>query len=236
MIVSCPSCTTRYDLGSGHGSAAFNVTCQRCGHHWKELPVTDIVEVPHRTPMKVIDHDHAEPELDVARLVEAARISRLAFAEKRKTRWKRMAGWASFGTVAVLPFIFALLAPETLVLAAPIANKAYERLGWPVNIYGLEIKRTEQQNRLIDGEHVLLVKGEISNVTNDIRRIPWLRFALNDQNGKELYTWTLDTGARPLRAGETTSFTTRVAAPPELAKNLQIRFAHVDEIGSNPHP
>ena len=169
----------------------------------------------------------------MARLVEAARVSRLAFAEKQKTRWKKAAGWLAFATVAVLPFIFALLAPETLVLAAPIANTAYERLGWPVNIYGLEIKRTEQQNRLIDGEHVLMVKGEISNVTNDIHRIPWLRFGLIDQHGKELYTWTLDTGARPLRAGETTSFTTRVATPPELAKNLQIRFAHVDEIGSN---
>ncbi len=31
----------------------------------------------------------------------------------------------------------------------------------------------------------------------------------------EVYTWTLDTGARPLRAGESTSFVTRVASPPE---------------------
>ncbi len=215
---------------------AFTVTCKRCGYHWKEQQVTDIVEVPIRTSLMVIEHDQSEPELDVVRLVEAGRISRLAFAQKRKTRWKRMASWASFATIAILPFIFAVLAPETLVLAAPIANKAYERMGWPINIYGLEIKRAEQQNRLIDGEHVLMVKGEISNVTNDMRRIPWLRFALNDQYGKELYSWTLDTGARPLRGGETTSFTTRVAAPPELAKNLQIRFAHVDEIGSNPRP
>ncbi len=236
MIVSCPSCITRYDLGSDHGNVAFNVTCQRCGHHWQEMPITDLVEMPPRTVLKLIDHDHAEPELDVARLVEAARVSRLAFAEKQKNRWKKTAGWLPFATVAVLPFIFALLAPETLVLAAPIANTVYERLGWPVNIYGVEIRQTEQLNRLIDGEHVLMVKGEISNVTNDIHRIPWLRFALMDQHGKELYTWTLDTGARPLRAGETTSFTTRVAAPPKLAKNLQIRFAHVDEIGSNINP
>ena len=241
MIVSCPSCTTRYDLGASHGTEPFSVTCRRCGHYWKELPVTDIVEVPRRVEsssraLRVIDHDTREPELDVARLVEAARVSRLAFAEKRKVRIKKLAGWASFGTVAILPFVFALLAPETLVLAAPITDKVYERLGWPVNIYGLEIKRIDQQNRTIDGEHVFMVKGEISNVTNDIRRIPWLRFALNDPTGKELYSWTLDTGARPLRAGETTSFTTRIAAPPELAKNLQIRFAHADEIGSNPSP
>ena len=89
---------------------------------------------------------------------------------------------------------------------------------------------------MVDGSHILLVKGEVSNATNDVRKIPWLRFALCDASGKELYSWNLDTATRPLRPGETTSFTTRVAAPPELARNLQIRFAHRDEIGSNPAP
>ena len=47
-------------------------------------------------------------------------------------------------------------------------------------------------------------KGEISNISNSTQKIPWLRFALNDGRPAEVYTWTLDTGARPLRAGEST--------------------------------
>ena len=234
MIVSCPSCTTRYDLGSQHGHQPFNVTCRRCGHHWKELPVLDLEELPARA-LKVIDHE-PEPELDVARLVEAARNARHVFAAKRRTKFKRLGGWASFGICAVVPFLIAALAPETVVLAAPAAITVYDRLGYQVNVYGLDIRRIDQQYRLSDGQRVLAIKGEVSNPTNDIRKIPWMRFALNDDAGKELYSWTLDTASRPLRPGETTSFTTRIAAPPELAKNLKIRFAHMDEIGSNPGP
>ncbi len=33
-----------------------------------------------------------------------------------------------------------------------------------------------------------------------------------------------------------TNFVTRVAAPPETAKIVEIRFAHAEEIGSNAAP
>ena len=233
MIVSCPSCTTRYDLGHHEGHDAFSVTCRRCGHHWKEYPVVDIEELPHSVKaLAVIEHE-PEPDLDIARLVEAAKTARQEFAIKRKIKFKRAGGWASLAICAVLPLLFAVVAPESTVLAAPIAYKAYQKLGWNVNIYGLDIRHIEQQNKNVDGQHTLTIKGEISNPTNDVRKIPSLRFALTDTDGKELYTWTLDTTSRPLRPGETTSFTTRLAAPPELANNVQIRFAHSSEIGSN---
>jgi predicted Zn finger-like uncharacterized protein len=235
MIVSCPSCTTRYDLGAHHGDGAINVTCRKCGHRWKELSAIDIEEVPVRNLPKVIEHED-EPELDVQRLVEAAQQAKLEFANKRKARVKRMVGWGSFGLCAAIPLLLAAWTPETVVAAAPYAIKAYDKLGYQVNVFGLDIRRVEQQNRLVDGAHILMVKGEISNATNDVRKIPWLRFGLSDEAGKELYSWMLDTASRPLRPGETTAFTTRVAAPPELAKNLQIRFAHLDEIGSKPNP
>ena len=67
-------------------------------------------------------------------------------------------------------------------------------------------------------------------------RIPWLRFGLKAQTGVEVYQWTLDTASRPLRPGEMTNFVTRVAAPPESAKIVEIRFAHANEIGSNAAP
>lgn len=232
MIVSCPSCTTRYDLGQHTDGAAFGVTCRLCNHNWTQYPVTDIEELPSSRALQVIEHE-PEPNLDVGRLVEAAKSARIGYAAKRKLRIRKSVGWASLGACATLPLVFALLVPEATVMAAPITFKAYQKLGWQVNVYGLDIRRVEQQNKDIDGQHTLQVKGEISNPTNDVRKIPSLRFALNDAGGKELYTWTLDTTARPLRPGETTSFSTKIAAPPELAKNLQIRFAHSSEISIN---
>jgi predicted Zn finger-like uncharacterized protein len=233
MIVSCPSCTTRYDLGEhGRSSTALTISCRNCGHSWKEHPIIDVVEIPSRSVARIINLDD-EPELDVQRLVEAARSAHEEFAGQRKARFRKTLGWASLIFTVLTPMFLAALLPEAVVAAAPASIRAYEKLGYSVNIYGLEIRHIEQQHSIVDGARVLMVKGEISNPTNDIRKIPWLRFGLNDKDAKELYTWNLDTASRPLRPGETTSFVTRVAAPPELAKNLQIRFAHPDEISSN---
>lgn len=236
MIVSCPSCATRYDIdGHNHGNSAFSVSCRHCGHRWKEHPVIDVVAVPSRSVSRVIDQ-RSEPEFDVQRLVEAAKNAQEEFAAKRRLRLKRASGWASLGLFLLAPFVSAALMPETIVLAAPATAQIYEKLGYSVNIYGLDIRHIEQQNTIVNGAHVLMIKGEISNSTSSVRKIPSLRFALHGDDAKELYVWTLDTSARPLRPGETTSFTTRVASPPELAKNLQIRFAHGDETSSNANP
>jgi hypothetical protein len=77
---------------------------------------------------------------------------------------------------------------------------------------------------------VLAIKGEIVNVAGSERKIPWLLFQLAADDGAEVYRWTLDSGTRPLKSGEATSFVTRVASPPEQASNILIRFAHADEI------
>lgn len=232
MIVSCPSCSTRYNLGDQSVSkSTLTITCRGCGHSWKEHPIIDVVDIPHRSVARIIDAAH-EPELDVQRLVEAARHAHEEFAGQRRARFRRTVGWASLCFTILTPLMIAAMVPEAVVAAAPATIRAYDKLGYSVNIYGLEIRHIEQHHTVVNGKRVLMIKGEISNPTNDIRKIPWMRFGLNDDGAKELYAWTLDTGSRPLRPGETTSFVTRVAAPPELAKNVQIRFAHPDEISS----
>ena len=89
---------------------------------------------------------------------------------------------------------------------------------------------------VVEGTRVISIKGEIVNVSDEDRKVPSLRFVLKDKEAADVYAWTLDSGIRPLRPGEMTTFTTRVASPPETAENVQIRFAHADEIGVNPGP
>jgi hypothetical protein len=105
-----------------------------------------------------------------------------------------------------------------------------------VNIYGLEIRQVDLQHLIVDGRRVIAVKGEVANVSSSVRKIPWLRFGLRSIDNAEVYHWTLDTEVRPLNPGESTSFVTRLASPPEAARNLEIRFARADEIGSNNPP
>jgi zinc-ribbon domain len=233
MIVNCPSCSTRYSLPSLASSSVL-LTCRSCGHRWREAETIDAIDVTDVAPRRltsVIDHDDA-PEIAASRLVMMAKQAQEEHQIRQFKRRRKMQQWAVFGSFVVAPFIAAAAMPETVVSAAPISIKAYEALGYEINLYGLEVRGLEREHVVMDGQRILAVKGLIANVDGDMRKIPWLRFALTGPTGEELYTWTLDTSAKPLlRPGETTSFVTRISAPPEAAQNLQIRFARANEIG-----
>jgi hypothetical protein len=210
--------------------------CSSCGHSWLEGRAVEVTTThASRQIATVIDHA-PEPELEVRRLVEASREAQENFAANRARRRRRLLGWAGFAAAAMAPLLIMGGFPELVVRVVPASAQAYKVLGQTINIYGLELRRVEMQHMEVDGTVVLAVKGEIANISGGDRKIPWLRFGLRDPLGKEVYDWTLDSGARPLRPGEITNFVTRVAAPPESAKNLEIRFARADEIRSNAAP
>jgi hypothetical protein len=189
------------------------ISCAACGHSWIESRAIEIVDISPRKVPAVIEHGF-KPEREVRRLVEASRRAKEAFAVKKRQRLGRLRGWAVLGACLLTPVAAAASFPEFVVSVAPVTVRAYDAAGYNVNIYGLEIRRIEQQHAFVDGVRVLSIKGEVSNISNSTQKIPWLRFGLNDGQSGEVYTWTLDTGARPLRAGESTSFVTRVASPP----------------------
>lgn len=207
------------------------IKCASCGYSWLESRVIDINPLPDKTLPAVVEHGY-EPEGEVRRLVEANRTAQENFALKRSARNRRIAGWSAVTALLLSPLAIATAFPAAVVSLAPATIAVYQRAGWDINVYGLDVRRVEMQHMIVDGTRVLAVKGEIANISGTERKIPSLRFGLRAGNGTEVYQWTLDSGARPLQPGESTNFVTRVASPPETAKNIEIRFAHADEIGS----
>ena len=233
MIASCPVCDARNHLSARAAAGMAKAYCRTCDHQWTEIDTLPahltVDEQPIRNLPRTIEHDEA-PELEARRLGEMAREAQERFAAAHTARNRTRQNWAMLGLFMVAPFAAAAFMPETVVSAAPIAIKAYEALGYDINLYGLDIRNVERQHAIVEGARILSVKGEIANIDGSTRKIPWLRFALVGPSGEELYTWVLDTAARPLRPGETTGFVTRVSAPPEASQNLKIRFARADEI------
>lgn len=183
----------------------------------------------------VVEHAY-EPDGEVRRLVEANREAQEAFAARRSARHRRIAGWSALAVAVLSPFAVAAAVPDIIVRAAPSTVAAYSALGIDVNIYGLEVRQVEMQHMIMEGTRVLAIKGEIANVSGTERKIPSLRFGLNEDTGQEVYQWTVESGARPLKPGESTNFVTRVASPPETARNVEIRFARANEIGTTAQP
>jgi predicted Zn finger-like uncharacterized protein len=237
MIISCPSCATRYDMPAYQIAADGTLLrCSSCGHSWLESRATEVAAAPPPRQVPAIIEHAPEPDHEIRRLVEASRQAQEDFAAKRRKKRKKLAGWMGFAAAAVAPLAVAFAAPEMVVRTLPVTIRGYELVGQDINIYGLELRKLEMQHMSVDGAKVLAIKGEIANTSGSERKIPWLRFGLKEVAGKEVYRWTLDTASRPLRPGEITNFVTRVAAPPETAKIVEIRFAHAQEIGSNAAP
>lgn len=209
--------------------------CASCGQSWIESGPPAIVDVQVRDLPAVIDYD-PPAEREIERLVEASRIAKEEFAARKRAKARRLRGWAAIASFAMLPIAVAIAFPENIVRTAPGSAKLYEKAGFKINIYGLELRNVEQQHLIVDGERMLAVKGLVVNVSEDDRKVPALRFGLRDKTGKEVYFWTTTAGTRPLRPGEVNNFVTRVSQPPETAEKLEIRFARVDEIGSNTAP
>lgn len=238
MIVCCPACSTRYSLPNEEDAQQL-LTCRACGTHWREAETIDLIDVDtpsQRFLPRVIDHEEA-PEREASRLAMIAREAQEEYQLRQFKRRRRLQQWAVFGSLVLSPFAAAAALPETVVAAAPISIKAYQALGYDINLYGLEVRGIERDHVLADGQRILSVKGTIANVDSGMRKIPWLRFALVGPAGEELYTWTLDTSSKPmLGPGETTGFVTRISAPPEAAQKLQIRFARATEVSLNTAP
>ena len=113
---------------------------------------------------------------------------------------------------------------QTIVAAAPDLAGLYSALGAPVNLRGLVFGRIETLREIDNGQPVLVVEGSIANVSPQMRELPALRFALRGPDTQELYAWSIDPKSTTIDSGDTIRFRTRLATPPDLATEVQVRF------------
>jgi hypothetical protein len=207
-------------------------------------PTRPLLEGPERTEhylpvlaSDVEEDDSVAVDLETRRIAQAAVQAERDFQARRKQRRAKLAGWSLLGgaVAATLAGLYAF--PNHVVRLAPGAAQVYERAGIPVNLVGFEIRNVQQQHLLSDGTRVLALRGELINVSGEDKKVPSLRFVLRDGSKREVYAWSLNgVSTEALPADQATTFITRVAAPPESADEVEIRFARVEEIGSNAQP
>lgn len=241
MIISCPSCETRYNLPSGHIAADGSlIRCAECGHSWVEATAIEIPELTYEGP--ILDHDDRDRddrdiESEAERIAKAARQAAEAAAVQRRLKRKTQLGWAVLAASIALPVAAAAAFPDTIVRTLPAASKLYAMAGTEVKINHFEIRKVEQQHLRVDNQRVLAIRGEVTNTGQRNELVPGLVFRLLDKSGKEVYSWVLNaTAVRSLPGGEATTFVTRVADPPETAEKVEIGFANETKIGSIARP
>ena len=244
MLIACPSCATHHNLPDDHLSADGSVIkCATCGHSWIESRAIEIIDIQAETH-KATSAPYT-PNLPAVPMApdasyEAARIAKaiMDVEEKRRleqsARRAKLRGWMALAACICTPLILAGTFPTHVVNALPGSIKVYDKLGMNVNIHGLKFANITHQYVQAGKTRVLAIRGEIINISGTKKTVPSVQFSLTNKADKQIYKWSLNAIVRrPLRAGEATSFLTRIASPPKLADDFQIRFARRGEIVLN---
>lgn len=237
MIITCPTCTTRYYAGeTSLGNRARKVRCAKCGHNWMLEPETEPVVTDAGPEEDPFARDPlTAPSAPEPRAQASAATAQLSAAEEvdiyttpikpRQANLDNIVSLVLAGMLFIGILAGAYQYRTDIVSAWPGFAGLYARIGIPVNVLGLEIRKTTWQIQTLNGMPMLVVKGEIANTTTRAADVPRLTMVLRDAHAHELYRWSADAGdVKRLGAGEVAPFTTTLKSPPMEAHDIEIRF------------
>jgi predicted Zn finger-like uncharacterized protein len=172
------------------------------------------------------------PEAPEATAAEAhlhADIESFPIRRARRAASHKPSRWTGAGLPAL---ILALVAANAVLFAwrghvvrlLPQTASLYGAVGLPVNLRGLAFQNIKTTREMQDGVGVLVVEGSIVNVAGKAVEVPRLRLAARNDSKNEIYTWTTLPTRSVLGPTEELAFRSRLASPPEDARDVIIRF------------
>jgi predicted Zn finger-like uncharacterized protein len=194
-------------------------------------PDADVAPLPARAEgAETLDEPPASPRPDVESAVLRRRKRPVVSRSPRMSFRMSLPVGIVLVSVAILATF--MLGREQVVRTMPDTAAIYERLGLPVNLRGVEFRDVKGANEIVDGVVVLVVEGNLVNITGRAIDLPRLRLAVRDAGGKEIYTWTATAPKARLEAGEAAPFRSRLASPPPDGSSIEVRFfSPVDAAG-----
>jgi len=242
MILTCPSCGTRYSVdGAKFPSQGRTVRCAKCGHSWHQAaeaepePEAVVRETPPAAPpLEAVPIPASGPAPDPVPEPVAASPTRAyapaASAEQPRTplgpKLAVVAGWIGLIVVVLLIGASAVRYRQDIAVIWPQSAGVYSSLGLKVNASGIDFQAVSYKRETEDNQTVLSVSGTIVNTGSRELPVPQtVRVTLSDAGNRELYHWTFKPNATVLKAGQSVPFTTRLSSPPAAAAHLEVRFA-----------
>ncbi len=239
MILTCPSCVTRYEVdGTKFPPSGRDVRCAKCGHVWHALPNDEVIPESFAEPpapevyQQPVSRDPepqprpAEDYYDEEQGFEPAAAQAQPWYARKTTL---MAGWAGLAVVVLVIGFVASVYRREVVEVWPKTASLYSGLGVKVAPAGLKLGNTKTFEVPQNGQLVLTVTGAVTNVASRELPVPQIRVGLVDRDKRELYHWTVAPQVMTLKPGQSTRFVTRLSNPPDGAANYEIRFAKAGE-------
>jgi predicted Zn finger-like uncharacterized protein len=231
MILTCPSCDTRYQADAAKFPAAGRqVRCAKCGHVWHQPGPAAESEPAIAVPEPVVTADEPMPApADTGIRSFAPRPAAVA-EDKPPRAWMPalgvVAGWLGLIAVVLLIGWSAVRYRQEIAVVWPQSAGVYSTLGMNVNAHGIDFAQVDYHRESQDGQIVLVVTGSIVNKGSRELPVPQsVRVTLSDASNHELYHWPFTPAAQTLKPGQSVVFRTQLSSPPAGARHLELRFA-----------
>jgi len=164
-------------------------------------------------------------DIDFTDVMSAA--NRRGKRQQARRLWRLPRPGLSAAILALVVVNAALIAWRAdVVRFVPQTASLYARIGLPVNLRDLVFSKITTTTETDDGMAVLVIEGAIASTATRVVDVPDLRFAVRDDGGREIYTWTTHPPKSVLAPGATLAFRSRLAAPPLEGSEILVRFSN----------
>lgn len=213
MQITCPTCATRYQLPDHSVPASGRkVKCRTCGHIWTQYPPAAVDDEPFERTALYSPQDDMLTEVRPMRDFAAAPSyhaddSPPPAPAKAKRRLPGI-GWIALAASVVALIGGGAVARHQLVHLWPPANLLYQTVGLGVAPpgAGLQLQNSRSEQRQEGGAAILVVEGQIVNVTDKPLKVPRVKAVAMDSSQKPLQTWIIEASASSLMPGEIATF------------------------------
>ena len=198
---------------------------------WEDTVVVDIDTGPPLVPGNLRGEEsqaRKTPEHDETAVLRQRSMERKVRVKKRQWHSRLVAVTIFLAAVVV----GALGSRSTVVRAVPVLAGLYAAVGLSVNLRGLEFNGVKTTREMQDGIPVLVIAGEVVNVTGHPVELPRLRLGVLWPCNRELYSWTALLPRSMLSEGENISFRSRLASPPVEGREVVVRFLNRSDLTS----
>lgn len=232
MILSCPSCQTRYVVpDSAIGASGRQVRCAQCRHSWFQEPSRS-----RPAPAAEPSYPEPPPRHDAASVASPPRRPASPapappdpepegydpFAPEPPFRPRRNPArlWTLLAVIAALMMIGVAAAVHYFGIPGLGGSLAAQRAGGtPV-----QLSFTIEQSALESGNRLLTVSGRIANPTEEPQPVPQIRAEAKDRQGRVVYSWTISPPVSELAPGQTATFNSAETGVPATAGSISLHL------------
>ncbi|MES2905477.1 MAG: MJ0042-type zinc finger domain-containing protein [Pseudomonadota bacterium] len=230
MRLVCPNCGKAHIVRpEALGSQGRTVRCAACKNTWAVTAAGETDYGAQRYAGKAAGTANSRQLVENIRSVAEGTAKAAPRPSRKKAPSKNFLQTVEPGAVILGGLVcflgMMLFFREPVVETVPRLARLYETMGFHVNVRGLEFADIKISHESENGAPVLVVEGKITNITPDKRDVPPVRIALRSPTGSEIDIATVKAENLSLDHAGATNFKSRLANPPQDAKDVLVKFS-----------